>query len=163
IDKNEVSQTDNNDSQNGDNKSVQRKNSFVGTAQFVAPEILQHGSIHIGSDFWSLGCVIYQMVTGKHLFHGYHEYDIFNAVVRVAYKLPDNFPNLIADLIQKLIRLEPAERLGSEETGGIDKLKAHPFFSTDSYDTKWGNLLNQQSPLEPKAKLSSRPKINNDK
>ncbi|CAF4971373.1 unnamed protein product [Rotaria sp. Silwood1] len=163
MDQNEISQINNNESQNSENILIQRKNSFVGTAQFVAPEILQHGPIHIGSDFWSLGCVIYQMATGKHLFHGYHEYDIFNAVVRVAYKLPDDFSNIIGDLIQKLVRSEPAERLGSEETGGMTQLKAHPFFSVDSYDTKWGNLLNQRSPLEPKMKLNSRPKINNDK
>ncbi len=59
-------------------------------------------------------------------------------------------------------RLEPNERLGSEETGGMNKLKAHPFFSEFSYDTRWGNLLNQQSPLEVKVKLSSRPKLSDD-
>lgn len=37
-------------------------------------------------------------------------------------------------------------------------LKVHPFFSEHSYDTKWGNLLNQQSPLEAISNLSSRPK-----
>jgi hypothetical protein len=40
----------------------------------------------------------------------------------------------------------------------MNNLKIHPFFSEHSYDTKWGNLLNQQSPLEVKPKLSSRPK-----
>jgi hypothetical protein len=39
-------------------------------------------------------------------------------------------------------------------------LKAHSFFSEHSYDTKWGELLNQQSPLEMKAKLNSRPIVN---
>ncbi|CAF3564581.1 unnamed protein product [Rotaria socialis] len=160
IDNNEVSATDGTDNSNGEKKSVERKNSFVGTAQFVAPEILQRGPVHIGSDIWSLGCVIYQMATGKHLFHGHHEYDIFNAVVRVAYKLPDDFPDTIGDLIQKLVRFKPEERLGSEETGGMTKLKEHPFFTTDSYETKWGNLWSQKSPLAAKAKLSSRPKDN---
>ena len=32
-----------------------------------------------------------------------HEYDIFNSVVRVAYKLPEDFPDVIADLIKKLV------------------------------------------------------------
>ena len=41
----------------------------------------------------------------------------------------------------------------------MEKLKAHTFFSDFSYDTKWGNLLNQKSPLEAKIKLSSRPKL----
>jgi hypothetical protein len=58
--------------------------------------------------------------------------------------------------------LEPNERLGSEETGGMEKLKAHSFFSDFSYDVKWGNLLNQRSPLEAKVKLSSRPKLTDD-
>ncbi|CAF1456798.1 unnamed protein product [Adineta steineri] len=154
IDNNEISHVNNNE----EKKSVERRNSFVGTAQFVAPEILRCGPIHIGSDFWSLGCIIYQMVTGKHLFHGYHEYDIMNAVARAAYKLPDDFPDVIGDLIHKLIRLQPSERLGTEEAGGIEKLKEHPFFC----DTKWGDLLNQKSPLEANVKLCSRPINTND-
>jgi hypothetical protein len=44
----------------------------------------------------------------------------------------------------------------------MEKLKAHPFFSEFSYDTRWGNLLNQRSPLEAKVKLSSRPKLSDD-
>lgn len=47
-----------------------RKNSFVGTAQFVPPEILNGMEPHIGTDLWSLGCVVYQMLSGKHLFSG---------------------------------------------------------------------------------------------
>ena len=84
-----VAPTDDNPTSDGEKKPVQRKNSFVGTAQFVAPEILQRGPVHYGfvrifllfktkpkipflsrSDLWSLGCIIYQMVTGKHLFRG---------------------------------------------------------------------------------------------
>ena len=91
-----------------------------------------------------------------------HEYDIYNAVSRAAYKLPDDFPPLTADIVRNLIVLEPSERLGSEETGGMAKLKLHPFFSQFSYDTKWGKLLDQRSPLEAKEKLSSRPKLSND-
>ncbi|CAF4405603.1 unnamed protein product, partial [Rotaria magnacalcarata] len=45
IDNNEVSATDGTDNSNGEKKSVERKNSFVGTAQFVAPEILQRGPV----------------------------------------------------------------------------------------------------------------------
>ncbi|CAF1356996.1 unnamed protein product [Rotaria sordida] len=145
-----------------EDKKLLKRNSFVGTAQFVAPEILKRGAIHFGSDLWSLGCIIYQMATGKHLFRGHHEYDIYNAVVRVSYKLSDDLPKLLGDLVQKLVRLEPNERLGSEETGGMKKLKKHPFFSEFSYDTRWGHLLNQQSPLEAKVKLSSRPQLSDD-
>ena len=40
----------------------------------------------------------------------------------------------------------------------MEKLKAHPFFRDHGYDEKWGNLLQEKSPLEAKAHLSSRPK-----
>lgn len=52
IDHNELSiatsKSDNSQSMDGDKKSVKRTNSFVGTAQFVAPEILKRGAIHFG-------------------------------------------------------------------------------------------------------------------
>jgi hypothetical protein len=44
----------------------------------------------------------------------------------------------------------------------MEKLKAHPFFSEHSFDTRWGNLLNERSPLEANVKLSSRPKLSDD-
>ncbi len=49
IENNEVSQIDDNTkTTNGEKKPLQRTNSFVGTAQFVAPEILQRGPVHYG-------------------------------------------------------------------------------------------------------------------
>ena len=88
---------------------------------------------------------------------------------------------MIGDLIRKLVvcicvsiclfvlflhfydkRFEPNERLGSEETGGMNKLKEHSFFALHSYDTKWGKLLNQRSLLEAKGKLNSRILTNNN-
>lgn len=40
----------------------------------------------------------------------------------------------------------------------MDSLKAHAFFSEHPTEIQWGELLNRQSPLEVKPKLSSRPK-----
>jgi serine/threonine protein kinase len=49
VENNEVSsQTDDNVATNGEKKVLERRNSLVGTAQFVAPEILQHGPVHYG-------------------------------------------------------------------------------------------------------------------
>lgn len=42
----------------------QRSNSFVGTAQYVSPELLTEKTITASSDLWALGCIIYQMIAG---------------------------------------------------------------------------------------------------
>ena len=41
-----------------------RKNSFVGTAQYVSPELLTDKTASHASDLWALGCIIYQMISG---------------------------------------------------------------------------------------------------
>jgi 3-phosphoinositide dependent protein kinase-1 len=48
VEDNEVPQTDDHNVTNGEKKPLKRMNSFVGTAQFVAPEILQRGPVHYG-------------------------------------------------------------------------------------------------------------------
>jgi len=41
-----------------------RKGTFVGTPLYVSPEMLQENISSHGSDFWALGCIIYQMLIG---------------------------------------------------------------------------------------------------
>ena len=121
---------------------VRRNNSFVGTAQFFSPEILQGKEPHIGTDLWSLGCVLFQMITGKHLFTGNHEYDIFQKVVKAEYTIPDEFDSEAKDLIGKLVVTDPNERLGASEAQGYDKLRLHPFFAS----IDWQNISEQTPP-----------------
>lgn len=50
-------------------QAVRRRNSFVGTAQYVSPELLTDKKACPASDLWALGCIIYQMVAGITPFH----------------------------------------------------------------------------------------------
>ena len=59
-----------------------RRNSFVGTAQYVSPEILTNSGSSKASDLWALGCIIYQMVTGIPPFQAQNEYLIFQKVTK---------------------------------------------------------------------------------
>ena len=47
-----------------------RRSSFVGTAQYVSPEILTDKRSSPASDLWATGCIVYQMIDGQPPFQG---------------------------------------------------------------------------------------------
>lgn len=111
-----------------------RKNSFVGTAQYVSPEVLTSKQASKSSDLWALGCILYQFLSGEPPFRGGHEYQIFQKITKLEYEFPDGFSTIAKDLVQQLLVIEPDKRLGSDEMGGFQQLKLHPFFSGIDWD-----------------------------
>ncbi|KAI0215162.1 3-phosphoinositide-dependent protein kinase 1 [Lamellibrachia satsuma] len=114
----------------------QRRRSFVGTAQYVSPEILTSKRAYFSSDLWALGCIVYQLLSGQLPFWGGHEYQIFQKITKLEYEFPDGFSKVAKDLVEKLLVLDPTNRLGCKEMKGYGPLKAHPFFT----DTDWEHL-----------------------
>ncbi|KAL6457252.1 hypothetical protein MHYP_G00342150 [Metynnis hypsauchen] len=119
-----------------------RANSFVGTAQYVSPELLTEKSACKSSDLWALGCIVYQLVAGLPPFRAANEYLIFQKIIKLEYEFPEKFFPKAKDLVEKLLCLDPTKRLGCEEMGGYNPLKVHPFFEGIS----WENLHLQTPP-----------------
>lgn len=121
-----------------------RKNSFVGTAQYVAPEILKANMPHLSTDLWSYGCIIYQMISGLPPFRGATEFLIFQKVVNVDFQFPDGFDEDAKDLIKKLLCFGPLDRIGSADPTDLRymSIRNHPFFS----EIDWDNLRMQAPP-----------------
>ncbi|XP_040445595.1 3-phosphoinositide-dependent protein kinase 1 isoform X2 [Falco naumanni] len=119
-----------------------RANSFVGTAQYVSPELLTEKSACKSSDLWALGCIIYQLVAGLPPFRAGNEYLIFQKIIKLEYDFPEKFFPKAKDLVEKLLVLDATNRLGCEEMGGYGPLKAHPFFES----IVWENLHLQTPP-----------------
>ena len=97
-------------------------------------------SRYISSDLWALGCILYQMITGRFAFHGLSEYLTWQKVKALDYTFPDGFDEEAKDLVQKLLVKSPTDRLGAGELGtsnDIKALKAHPFFASLNWTTLW--------------------------
>ncbi|KAJ2747346.1 serine/threonine protein kinase [Coemansia sp. BCRC 34301] len=106
----------------------QRANSFVGTAEYVSPELLTEKSADRNSDLWAIGCIAYQLLTGRPPFKGSNEYQTFQKILKLDYAFPPTMPPLACDMVERILVIEPETRLGSTQRGGFKELKAHPFF-----------------------------------
>ena len=121
---------------------------ICGTPQYLAPEILEKKGYDKAVDWWSLGCVMYEMLVGK------LPYAIKRGV-KMNKKIYDqgvDYKNLNSnakDLIQKLLVINPKERLGSGPNGSED-IKKHPFFKGVNWRDAW--LKKLKPPFIPKLK-----------
>eukprot|EP01127_Copromyxa_protea_P013708 TRINITY_DN3705_c0_g1_i1.p1 TRINITY_DN3705_c0_g1~~TRINITY_DN3705_c0_g1_i1.p1 ORF type:complete len:283 (-),score=51.37 TRINITY_DN3705_c0_g1_i1:5-853(-) len=120
---------------------ISRKGSFVGTPEYMPPELVKETKSCFASDLWSLGCTIYQMICARPPFRGMTEYltmqkvqEGINAVV-----FPDPFPEATKDLITALLKTEPDQRLGANDYA---TLKSHEFFT----GIDWVDLHGQKPP-----------------
>ena len=109
-------------------------------AQYVSPEILKPEQFlrdrEIGpeTDIWAFGCIVYQMFAGRPPFTAGSDYLIFQQILKLEFSFPDEFPPAARDLVQKILVLEPSQRLGAAAGGGYASLRAHPFFAGVAWD-----------------------------
>jgi len=112
-----------------------RRNSFVGTAQYVSPEILTNSGSSPASDLWAIGCILYQMITGMPPFQSQSEYLIFQKIQTLEYSFHEGFDARARDLVTKFLVIDPNERLGAQDTVGYPSIKSHPFFDNTDFDS----------------------------
>lgn len=123
--------------------SRSRTNSFVGTAQYVSPEILTGQHTTKAADLWAYGCIIYQMISGLPPFRAGTEYLIFQKILKLDLSFPEGFDETAKDLVEKLLQLNPADRLGATDSNaGYDSIREHPFFK----GTNWQTLRSDAPP-----------------
>ncbi|KAJ6011104.1 Serine/threonine-protein kinase PKH2 [Penicillium sp. IBT 35674x] len=115
----------------------ERASSFVGTAEYVSPELLTDKNACKASDLWAFGCIIYQLLAGRPPFKAGNEYQTFQKIVALDYEFPIGFPAVARDLVERLLVLDPAQRLQ------IEHIKNHEFFDGISWGT---DLWKQKAP-----------------
>ena len=109
-------------------------NKICGTYDFMAPEMLaKAGPYNKAVDWWSVGCLLYEMTSGKPPFVSNSRKKLLEKIMRSKLKLPPFLSKELHSLLRGLLERDVSKRLGNERTtftqvGGVAKLKQHPFF-----------------------------------
>ncbi|KAG5358561.1 Serine/threonine-protein kinase nrc-2 [Yarrowia sp. B02] len=125
-----------------------RTNSFVGTEEYIAPEVIRGNGHTSAVDWWTLGILIYEMLFGMTPFKGKNRNLTFSNVLKQEVNFPSgsgyqSISSSCKNLIRKLLIKDEHKRMGSK--AGASDIKNHPFFK----NTQWALLRNQTPPLVP--------------
>ena len=103
---------------------------FCGTPEYVPPEIILNKGHSFSADYWSLGILIYELLTGRPPFTADTPMKTYNSILRGIQSItfPSRFPRNAYSIIRKLCRDNPAERLGNQKEG-VNDIKYHRWFS----------------------------------
>ncbi|HET9327828.1 MAG TPA: protein kinase [Candidatus Eisenbacteria bacterium] len=87
---------------------------IVGTFQYMAPEQLEGKEANVCSDLWALGCVLYEMATGKRAFEGSTQASLISAIMRdqprPISQLSPLSPPALERLVNQCLAKDPEER-----------------------------------------------------
>ncbi|EOA15552.1 hypothetical protein CARUB_v10005084mg [Capsella rubella] len=107
--------------------SGEKSNSFVGTEEYVAPEVITGNGHDFAVDWWSLGVVLYEMLYGATPFRGSNRKETF-------FKILTEPPSLVGerttlrDLVRKLLEKDSSRRIN------VEGIKGHDFFRGLDWD-----------------------------
>ncbi|KFZ11363.1 hypothetical protein V502_07584 [Pseudogymnoascus sp. VKM F-4520 (FW-2644)] len=116
-----------------------------GTPEYPAPEILLGQETSREVDWWSLGIVLYEILTGlPPFYHKDADEQRCKIVAGSLPQLPDSISLAAGDILARLLHKDAAKRLGAN---GSSEVKAHAFF----HDVDWHELLERKytTPFKP--------------
>jgi len=102
--------------------------------------MLQDQGATRGSDYWALGCMVFQLLAGYPPFTAPTVYMIFEKIKAGKFTFPEGFPSTAQSLVLGLLNPDPKARLGYN---GALEIKTHPFF--DGVD--WEGIHTQTAPV----------------
>ena len=124
---------------------------LCGTPQYLAPEVLLRQGYDKMVDWWSLGCVMYEMLVGRLPFPIKRGIKLSMKIYEKKIDFPKHIDKDAKDLILKFLVIDPKQRIGAGPNGSED-IKNHPFFSGIDWD------LAEQKKIKP----PFIPKLKND-
>ncbi|KAL2299139.1 hypothetical protein Nmel_014757 [Mimus melanotis] len=102
----------------------ERKKTLCGTPNYIAPEVLGKKGHSFEVDIWSIGCIMYTLLVGRPPFETSCLKDTYLRIKKNEYTIPKHINPVAANLIQKMLRSDPATR------PTIDELLNDEFFTS---------------------------------
>lgn len=122
--------------------------SCVGTPDYLAPEVIRALGHDAAVDWWALGCVMYEFLTGEPPFAADSPEMVFRRILNdsnLYFDEEDGISKDAQDLIAQLLIKDPSNRIGNRARG-VAEIKQHPFFA----GMDWDKLHDRKALFEPK-------------
>ena len=101
-------------------ENLTRQGTFIGTEQYLSPELLQGKPASVQSDIWALGALLYEMVTGRAAFEATSIGELYRKITELSFEPPSSLvpsiPQRLEAIISRCLRKTPANRYPSART-----------------------------------------------
>lgn len=104
-----------------------RSNSMCGTTEYMAPEIILSKGHDKAADWWSVGILLFEMLTGQPPYTNNNRQKLQEKIIKEKIKLPSYLTSEVHSLLKGLLQKDPSKRLGSG-VNGSDEIKRHKWF-----------------------------------